>query len=224
MDIIFDKYIDNPSITGAVFTNRSMYKQMYKDKFGKVLVREQGKIDYTLYKANDKIDSHYIHFKIPSEVIPDFYYDVVIQLYTTDNKFKNEASLRRYFVKFYSNDLWYVKSLFFAYLAMEKYNLFNKSYYTGSKCKKYNKKELLSKITQAEIKVKDRQNAEEDLKKAEKVDKEKKDQKRGRSNILPNNISSNIKQTKITGMVGKTKKVNTVKRSKITSTGKGKRH
>ena len=266
MDIIFDKYIDNPSITGAVFTNRSMYKQMYKDKFGKVLVREQGKIDYTLYKANDKIDSHYIHFKIPSEVIPDFYYDVVIQLYTTDNKFKNEASLRRYFVKFYSNDpafvytfahafiankifiedlrpkmskeairhtakvrnpkddVWYVKSLFFAYLAMEKYNLFNKSYYTGSKCKKYNKKELLSKITQAEIKVKDRQNAEEDLKKAEKVDKEKKDQKRERSNILPNNISSNIKQTKITGMVGKTKKVNTVKRSKITSTGKGKRH
>ena len=157
-EMTFDKYIDNPS-GGSVFTNRNMYKTMYKDKFDKILLREQGAIKYALYIDKDNIDSHYVHLKIPSEVISNFYYDVVIQLYTNNNSIKNEASLRRYSVKFYSNDpafvytfahsfnknglfisdleskmsrqalrhkatvknpkddIWYVKSLFFAYLA-----------------------------------------------------------------------------------------------------------
>ena len=155
--ITFDKYIDNPS-GGQIFTNRQVYKAMYKDKFDKVLVREQGQVQYTVYKTNDANDTYYIHFKIPSEVVDRFYYDVVIQLYTLDNADKTSANLRKYFVKFYSNDpafvytfahsfkknnlfirdlepkmsqkalkekadvrnpkdnVWYVKSLFFAYL------------------------------------------------------------------------------------------------------------
>ena len=73
MKILFDKYIDNPAGSGSVVTNRSLYKKMYKDKFDKVMVREQGKVTYKLYKANDKIDSDYVYLKIPSEVIPEFY-------------------------------------------------------------------------------------------------------------------------------------------------------
>ena len=68
----FDKYIDNPS-GGQVFTNRQMYKAMYKSKFDKILVREQGQIKFTVYKSEDANDSYYIHMKIPSEVIEKFY-------------------------------------------------------------------------------------------------------------------------------------------------------
>ena len=85
MEISFDKYIDNPS-GGAVFTNRNMYKAMYADKFNKILVREQGHIKYTIYKTDDSEDTFYIYFKIPSEVIENFYYDTVIRLYTKDNR------------------------------------------------------------------------------------------------------------------------------------------
>ena len=77
----FDKYIDNPSGGSSVVTNRNMYKEMYKQKFNAVLVREQGKINYSVYKAKDNTDSYFIHMKIPSEVIPKFYYDVVIRLF-----------------------------------------------------------------------------------------------------------------------------------------------
>ena len=46
----FDKYIDNPS-GGQAFTNRNLYKQMYKTKFDAVLVREQGQIKYNVFKS-----------------------------------------------------------------------------------------------------------------------------------------------------------------------------
>ena len=74
----FDKYIDNPSGGASVVTNRKMYKDMYKAKFDAVLVREQGTIKYYVYHDTDNTDSYYIHMKIPSEVIDNFYYDVVI--------------------------------------------------------------------------------------------------------------------------------------------------
>lgn len=257
MQIMFDKYIDNPAGKGAVVTNRSMYKTMYTDKFNKVLLRENGKIEYTLYKSNDKYDSHYVYLKIPSEVISNFYYDVVIQFYTTSNAHKNEANLRRYFVKFYSNDpafvytfahafvknklfiedlapkmskealknvakvknpkdnVWYVKSLYFAYLAIEKYHLFNKSYYTGLNVKKYNKKELLSRITQADIKIKDRQNAAENERKnkensEEAIKKYNQDKNTGVGSKT-SNASKNVKKVKSTGLTKKTKNIKTSK-------------
>ena len=100
----FDKYIDNPSGGSSVVTNRNMYKEMYKQKFNAVLVREQGKINYSVYKAKDNTDSYFIHMKIPSEVIPKFYYDVVIRLYTTVNSKKASSNLKSYAVQFYSND------------------------------------------------------------------------------------------------------------------------
>ena len=100
----FDKYIDNPSGGATVITNRNMYKDMYKSKFDKVLLRESGKIEWSVYYTNDGKDSHYIYMKIPSEVIEGFYYDVVIRLFTTENKKKTNVNLREYAVEFYSND------------------------------------------------------------------------------------------------------------------------
>ena len=210
--ITFDKYIDNPS-GGQIFTNRQVYKAMYKDKFDKVLVREQGQVQYTVYKTNDANDTYYIHFKIPSEVVDRFYYDVVIQLYTLDNADKTSANLRKYFVKFYSNDpafvytfahsfkknnlfirdlepkmsqkalkekadvrnpkdnVWYVKSLFFAYLCMEKYSLFNRPM-LNQHAIKYDKRIWATKVTDADIKVAARQKEQEKINQRIKKEKE----------------------------------------------------
>ena len=261
MKILFDKYIDNPAGSGSVVTNRSLYEKMYKDKFDKVMVREQGKVTYKLYKANDKIDSHYVYLKIPSEVIPEFYYDVVIQFYADKNAIKNEANLRRYYVKFYSNDpafvytfahsfikneifiedltpkmakeavrkvakeknpkndVWYVKSLFFAYLAIEKYGLFSKAKYSG--CEKYNKRTLLQQITQAEIKIKDRQNAAEELKiNKEKEEKKNKQQTQDRNANIKTAYSNTSNKVKNSKIVGKSNVVKKTKTTKITSSNK----
>ena len=255
----FDKYIDNPS-GGSVFTNRNMYKEMYQKKFDKVLLRENGSIKYQLFTANDGIDSHYVYLKIPSEVVPEFYYDVVIHLFTKNNTYKNEASLRRYTVEFYSNDpsfvytfahsfnknglfisdlsskmskqalrqkatirnpkddVWYVKSLFFAYLAMEKYNLFSKPIY-DTNAKPYRKKELLRNITQAETKVAARQEAAEKLEKEKKKELEKqKKEKQASRNINVSTKKSTVSNISKTSKVSKISRTSNIsKKSKITS-------
>lgn len=250
----FDKYIDNPSGGATVITNRNMYKDMYKSKFDKVLLRESGKIEWKVYYTNDNYDSFYIYMKIPSEVIEKFYYDVVIRLYTTENKKKSNLNLREYAVEFYSNDpafvytfahafsknnlfikdlepkmskialkdaakvknpkdnVWYVKSLYFAYLTMERYHLFNRTILKQHGVK-YDKKELLSKITHATEKVEARQQAQV------KLDKEKTKSKK----IERNDKALQSKSTQTSGItktstVSKTSKItNKVKTTKLTS-------
>lgn len=199
----FDKYIDNPSLGAQVITNRNMYKAMYKSKFYNVMLREQGVVEYFIYKGNDSEDSYYIHLKIPSEVVAGLYYDVVVRLYTTINSKKSSQLLRDHAVQFYSNDpafvytfahafakhdifikdlsqkmakkalskvaktrnpldsIWYVKSLYFAYLAMERYDLFNRTI-LDREAKPYNKKVLLSTITDADDKIRARQEQKPD--------------------------------------------------------------
>ena len=245
----FDKYIDNPSGGSSVVTNRRMYKDMYKSKFDKVLLREMGTIKYTIYKANDGYDSYYIHMLIPSEVIEKFYYDVVVRLFTTENKKKTNVNLREYAVQFFSNDpafvytfahafaknrlfipdlekrmsqqalrdkarvknpkdeVWYVKSLYFAYLTMEKYNLFNRTILDRNS-KKYDKKRLLSDIVQAEEKVQARQDAQE------KLNKKNADEKKKASTPSPKPKYQNYSKTSKISTVSKTSKVSSS--SKVT--------
>jgi len=255
----FDKYIDNPS-GGQVFTNRQMYKSMYKRKFDILMVREQNHVAYKIYKADDTVDAYYIHFKIPSEVVPNFYYDVVIRLFTTENVKKNQANLRNYAVNFYSNDpafvytfahafkknklfipdlepkmskralrenadvrnpknnVWYVKSLFFAYLAMEKYNLFSRSM-LNQNSSKYNKKELLKNITDADTKVAARQFEESKLKEQQKKEKDDAERERHRKYLsaYPRNNLTKVSKVTTTSKVSKVTKTSKVsKRTKIT--------
>ena len=230
----FDKYIDNPSGKSTVVTNRQMFKNMYKDKFDKLLVREQGSIKYTVYTSGA---IYYIHMKIPSEVVPNFYYDVVVELYTKRNELKNKTTLREYDVRFYSNDpafvytfahafsksdmyikdlesksnrlalthkanvknpkdeVWYVKSLFFAYLTMEKYNLFSRAI-LENQAKPYDKNTLLSNIMNADDKIRLRQSEFEKLSKSEKKNTEVKTSSNRRKEDTGG--SDNIKITKTT--------------------------
>lgn len=97
-----EEYIKNP-MKSSVMTNRQVYHKMYSEKWDKIKLRENGVIVYTLYQ--DKED-YYIHFKIPSEVVPKFYYDVIVRFYLTKEKAKESSSkmLSNYEVQFYSND------------------------------------------------------------------------------------------------------------------------
>lgn len=250
----FDKYIDNPSGGASVITNRNIYKDMYKSKFDRVLLRESGKIEWKAYYTNDSQDSFYIYMKIPSEVIEKFYYDVVIRLYTTENKKKSNANLREHAVEFYSNDpafvytfahafnknnlfikdlepkmsktalkdaakvknpkdnVWYVKSLYFAYLTMERYHLFNRNI-LNQNGKKYNKKDLLSQITHATEKIEARQQAQQ------KLDKEKtKAKKIERKDTALQSTHTKTSGIVKTSIVSKTSRItNRVKTTKRTS-------
>ena len=248
----FDKYMDNPS-GGQVYTNRGMYKQMYKGKFDAILLRENGRIQYELYKSNYANDQHYVYIKVPSESVSGFYYDTVIEFTAPNNEIKNSTSLKDYNVRFYSNDpafvytfaysfnknglffkdlepkmskqamkqkastrnpkndVWYVKSLVFAYLTMEQYDLFNKAKFRDAK--KYNKRELIQKVTHADIKVgqlQDAQKKQNDLKKANKS-----------INTGSRTVGGNYTNTSNMSKTSKTSRVSTVsKNSKRTKTTK----
>lgn len=117
----FDSYIKNPMGTGSsVMTNRLLYQKLYTEKWDALLVREDGNIEYKLYKENE---DYYIHLKIPSETVPKFYYDIVIRFYLPKEEQKKsmERTLSSYSVQFYSNDPSFVYT--FAY-AFNKHNMF----------------------------------------------------------------------------------------------------
>lgn len=96
-----EEYINNPLGIKIAANMREMYRSKYTSKFDAVLVRENGKLNYKLFKSKDKF---YIFIKIPSEVVPDFYYDVVIEFYPSDKGFDSFKSLEKYNIRVFSND------------------------------------------------------------------------------------------------------------------------
>lgn len=114
MKITFTQYINNPlGDKSSVITNRGMYQKMYREKLDKILLREGGKVEYSLYTSKE---NYYIHFKIPSEVVDKFYYDTIIEFYPPDAIKSKSDSLRDYYVKFYSNDPAFVYTFAHAFI------------------------------------------------------------------------------------------------------------
>lgn len=97
----FEEYINNPMGSSILANSREMYRALYTKKFDTVMVRENGKMDYKLYKSKDKF---YIYLKIPSEVVEKFYYDVVIEFSPSGKGFDTFKTLDKYKVRFFSND------------------------------------------------------------------------------------------------------------------------
>lgn len=105
MVMTFEEYILNPlgrnnAILSAAV--RETQRKIYSTKFDNILLRENGKIDYFLYKGKDEI--YYSHIKIPSEVVKNFYYDVVIKFIGDAKVESNLSGLDKYRVQFFSND------------------------------------------------------------------------------------------------------------------------
>ena len=97
-----EEYIKNP-MGSSVMTNRKVYYDMYSEKWNAIRLRENGLILFTLYQAKEE---YFIHFKIPSEVVPKFYYDTILRFYLPKNKSAEAKSktLTNYDVQFFSND------------------------------------------------------------------------------------------------------------------------
>lgn len=204
----FDEYIKNPmGSKSTVMTNLQLYKQLYTEKWNNIMVRENGIVNYKLYHSGE---DYYAHFKIPSEVVPKFYYDVVVRLFPPKDKTMGVIrTLSEYDVQFYSNDpnfvftfahafkkhdmlikdleskmsitaikekatsknpkdeIGYVKSLYFLYLAMKSFNLFKKSQWDAVSSP-YTKKIWATVVTHADDKIRDRQEQGNALVKKEK--------------------------------------------------------
>lgn len=116
MKMTFDEYIKNPmGKENAVFSQRNMFKDLYTKKFDAVLAREAGNLKYIMFKDSD---SRYIFYvKVPSEVIPNFYYDVAIEFTTNDKFALIKPTLRDYEVKFFSNDPAFVFTFAYSFSA-----------------------------------------------------------------------------------------------------------
>lgn len=101
MEMTFTEYINNPmGRKNAVISNREMHRTFYTEKFNKILLRENGNIIYALYTD---ADNYYIHINIPSEVVKNFYYDVLVK-FSPPSKVSTDKNLESYNVQFFSND------------------------------------------------------------------------------------------------------------------------
>ena len=102
----FEQYISNPMGKNNAVLSASVRESIRKDyteRFNRLLLRENGKIDYTLYR-NDSTNVYYIHIKIPSETVENFYYDIVIKFSANASIKDNGRDLKYYNIQFYSND------------------------------------------------------------------------------------------------------------------------
>lgn len=113
MDMTFDQYIQNPmGKENAVISNRTMYRNLYQEKLDKILVREAGNISIKAYHVGRK---YLCYLKIPSEVVPKFYYDVLIE-FRPPKGILPEADLKKYLVRFWSNDPSFVYTFVHAFV------------------------------------------------------------------------------------------------------------
>lgn len=106
MKMTFEQYIANPlGKNNAVMSGivRESIRTDYTRRFNNILLRENGKINYFLYKDSKK-NCYYALIKIPSEVIKNFYYDVVIKFFADEKISENGRNLEKYYVQFFSND------------------------------------------------------------------------------------------------------------------------
>jgi len=106
MPMTLEQYIANPMGKNNSVLNgmaRESMRNIYTTKFHNVLLKENGKINYYLYK-DTKNNVYYAHIKVPSEVIKDFYYDTVIKFYTDASVKESGLNFEKYNVQFFSND------------------------------------------------------------------------------------------------------------------------
>lgn len=98
--ITISEFMNNPAGKGSnIIPNRQLIIDDFRRRYKQIL--EHHKFDVTIYKNKE---DYFFHVIVPSEdKDKDVTYDVVIQFTMADEDFKNDISLNRYFVKFFSN-------------------------------------------------------------------------------------------------------------------------
>jgi hypothetical protein len=125
MRFSLEQYIQNPQLKSNAVLNataREAVREDYTKRFNGILLREKGNINYKLYE-DKKSNSFYAHFKIPSETVEKFYYDVVIKFFANED-IKNTEDLFKYDIQVFSNDPAFVYTYAFSFM---DHDLFIKS-------------------------------------------------------------------------------------------------
>ena len=125
MRFSLEQYIQNPQLKSNAVLNataREAVREDYTKRFNGILLREKGNINYKLYE-DKKNNSFYAHFKIPSETVEKFYYDVVIKFFANEDV-KNTEDLFKYDIQVFSNDPAFVYTYAFSFM---NHDLFIKS-------------------------------------------------------------------------------------------------
>lgn len=106
MQMSLSQYIINPmGRNNAVLnaTARESIRANYKKRYDALMLREHGNLKYTLYE--DKTNNVFVaHFKVPSETVNDFYYDVVFEFSTNSDVESAGTDLFKYNCRYFSND------------------------------------------------------------------------------------------------------------------------
>lgn len=130
-------------------------------------------------------------------------------------RMSKQAVIKAAKIKNPTNQVGYVKSLYFAYLIMKSNGIFNKSKF-NLEAKKLVKKELLKNVTHADIKIRDRQELGQEVSK-ERSNNIKRENTKQQSRQTKNNIVKNTSQVKKTNTGNKSStigKVRNIKKSK----------
>lgn len=102
--LTFDNWIKNPTGSRPMMVQqREMARQIYTDKYDKMMLASAGAMNYTLWKSQ-KGDRFIAFFTVPSESTQKVFYDIVVEFYTRDTIEMQKNNLNGYYVKFYSND------------------------------------------------------------------------------------------------------------------------
>ena len=105
MQITLDSYIKNPSGGRATMAGqRDAAAAVYGQKFNTMILKTAGRIDYKLYKQGKDDERFIFYMKMPSESVPDLFYDVVLDFYAKDDVIRKSTKLNDYYVRFFSND------------------------------------------------------------------------------------------------------------------------
>lgn len=106
MEMSLEQYILNPMGKSNAVLNaavRETIRRDYMNRFDTILLRENGRIEYYLYK-DEKTNTYWAHIKVPSEAVKKFYYDVVFKFYADEKIEGFGDNLLKYKVNFFSND------------------------------------------------------------------------------------------------------------------------
>lgn len=138
-----EEYINNPSGGRVGGLQREAYKNVMSDRLDKILVRDNNNVPYHCY-VGDKGNNYWLYMKVPSEVVKNFHYDVVIRFFKPKTTVSmGGSSLDKYQVQFFSNDPAFVYTHVYVY---NKHDLFIKDL-----SKKMNKLALTHRPTETNV-------------------------------------------------------------------------
>lgn len=97
------QFLQNPSGSySASFARRDLIIANLEDRFAKLMNKRKNDFKMIIFRGNNK-NEIYFYFQIPSEDIPELFYDVVLQFIPVDMKCLSNQTINDYALNVFSN-------------------------------------------------------------------------------------------------------------------------